>query len=128
MEVLEQINTVRVGYERLFNMGDYEHEKYTISKDVEAGNEYDAFKKLALDIVEFEADLAKYRILCSKIQSKSWAAKHEPIEKMREKAKQELEVMRQMITEFKEKHKPVYKACKCYYCTHIDDYDDKDDD
>ena len=121
-------NGVRVSYERLFNMGNFEHEKYTISKDVDCGTEFEAFKELSLKIVEFEADLVKYRALCEKLPNLIWSTKHINSQLELEKVQRKLEIIQRRIQEFKEKHKPVFKECKCFYCTHPDEYNDNDED
>jgi len=119
-------NLIRIGYERLFNMGNFEHEKYTVNKEVESNNEFDAWKKLALDIVDFETDLVTHRKLCEMLPNIAWAMNHEPLESAREKAKEKLEKIKRMIEEFRTKHKPVFKECKCYYCKNRNNYLNED--
>jgi hypothetical protein len=118
---------IRIGYERLFNMGSFEHEKYTINKEVESDNEYDAFKKLTLDIVDFESDLVIYRQLCERLPGVLWNLQHEQLKDGKEKTQKKYDMMKQMIEEFRTKHKPVFKECKCYYCKNRFTYDDRDE-
>ncbi len=110
-------NGVRISYERLFNMGSYEHEKYTISKDIDAGSELEAFKKLSLQIVDFEEDLNNYRHALNLLSSAKWDFEHAMGPEV-ETINIKLHRIEKAIKAFREAHKPVSKPCNCYWCTH----------
>jgi len=120
------LSTIRIGYERLFNMGNFEHEKYTVSKDVDCNSEYEAWKTLALNIVDFEADLVNYRKICERLPNVIWASQHEPLTSAREKATKQVIKLKAMMEAFRNEHKPVFKECKCYYCKNRGNWDDGD--
>jgi hypothetical protein len=111
-------------------MGGYEHEKYTISKDVDCGSEFEAWKNLALKIIDFEADLVNYRKLCEQLPNVIWATQREPLKPAKEKANKQAIKIKGMIEAFRSEHKPVFKECKCYYCqnrgNYNQDYDEND--
>lgn len=115
---------IRIGYERLFNMGNYEHEKYTISLDAEGVNEYEVMKQISLEITELEEDINRYRGLLIERANLLTNIEHfKELDMVAETAKfeQRLVIVEALIKAFREEHKPVYKPCNCYYCTHVDD-------
>ena len=116
---------VRAGYERLFNLGNFDHEKFTVTKDVEGGNELVALKKLSVVIVELEEDLKKYRGYRDR-RSNIAQNLHYPAysDEQRSDLQKEAAKLDQLIKAFETKHKPVSKACKCFYCTHDRDVED----
>jgi hypothetical protein len=127
-------NGIRIGYERLFNMGNFEHEKYTISKDVEADSEFDAWKKLALQIAEFEDDLKNYRSLRTDALNIKVELSWQTNGQKRELLNKQLAGIERALIAFEMKHHPVHKPCKCFYCIHPewasydeDDYPDEDE-
>jgi hypothetical protein len=127
-------NGIRISYERLFNMGNFEHEKYTISKDVDCNTEFEVFKELSLKIVNFEDDLKRYRGLFDTLRNAQWLLESMKSKNVQATAKQikqaehKIANIQEMIRAFKEEHKPVFQPCKCYYCTHRDDeYNDTED-
>ena len=116
---------IKAGYERLFNLGNFDHEKFIITKEVEEGTELVALKKLSVVIVDLEEDLAKYRQYRQR-RSAVYNNLHytglsvEQLEKLTNEATQ----LDMLIQAFETKHKPVSKACKCYYCTHEREVED----
>jgi len=117
------METVKIQYERLFNLGNFDHEKFSISKDIEAGTELEAFQKTALMLADLENELKAYRKVEADIESLSnrleWSH-YTPEEK--EEMRQRLNRLLAKARAFREKHKPLWKACKCAYCT--GEYDD----
>ncbi len=115
------IGIVRITSERLFNLGSYEHEKFTVTKDVIADTEFKAFKTLSLQLADFEKDLQHFRRLVTRESDLVQYVKYDRViaspELLAKKTK-ELEEVRRQIKAFRDEHKPVDRACKCYYCTH----------
>jgi hypothetical protein len=113
---------VNVGYERLFNLGNFDHEKFTISKEVVEGSELVAYKKLSVAIVELEEDLAKYRQYRARRHDIAQNLHYQGYsDEQRADLQKEAQKLDQLIQAFETKHKPVSKACKCYYCTHVNE-------
>jgi hypothetical protein len=114
------LETVKIQYERLFNLGNFDHEKFSISKDVEASTETKALVKTALLLADLELELNAYRKLEREIESLShrleWGGLSDEDED-RETMRQQLNRMMAKAKAFREKHKPLHKACKCPYCT-----------
>lgn len=116
---------VKAGYERLFNLGNFDHEKFTITKDVEAGTELVALKKLSVVIVALEEDLKKYRCHRDRRNSIDNSLRYAGLsEQQRSDLQKEAAKLDQLIKAFETKHKPVSKGCKCYYCTHVNEVED----
>lgn len=103
---------MRIGYERLFNMGNYEHEKFVVSKEAESEKEMIG---LIRAVAQLERDIQTFRDAKRKLDSIKTRIKlsDEPKTPL-EKRKKELE---KIISDFKKKHNPTEKECKCAFCT-----------
>jgi hypothetical protein len=110
---------VEIGYERLFNLGNFEHEKFLIKKSVQADTEFQAWKDLAVQIAEFERDLELFRqALQSYYSLSNHIGNSHFFESEEEKnmAILKLKQIAQVVHDFEQKHKPLEQPCKCAFC------------
>jgi hypothetical protein len=113
---------VEIGYERLFNLGNFEHEKFIIKKNVQAETEYQAWKQLSIHLADFEKDLGRFRDLVNKFFSiKAWVEHNQNVginidPKEIEKTKAEMKLIASEIYAFRSVHMPVSQPCKCAFC------------
>ena len=116
--------TEKISYERLFNLGGYEHEKFIVTTDAEGPDRLSCFKDLHTQLIKLEAELSIYRKDVHTLMEMAYLDKDA-------KAWKKVRFISKRIKAFEEAHKPVEKACKCFYCTHPDydenqEYDDLD--
>ena len=117
---------IKVQYERLFNLGNFDHEKFTITKEVEyTSTEAMTMKKLSIIVADLEVDLANYRQLHNLIQSVKERLTWDNEPEVDVKLEADLKDLMRRDKAFREKHYPVHKACKCYYCRHPDGQNDE---
>lgn len=119
----------KVTYERLFNLGGYEHEKFVVTKDLDGQSPDTAMKDMCIQILELEEEIAKFRI--------AYRTKQELLQRLgwnceKEEAKAEMRKRIRhcdlVIDSFKLEHQPRNKECKCFYCQNPDyDPDDYED-
>ncbi len=111
----------KITYERLFNLGGYEHEKFVITEDLNGTNPDATFKDMCVTVLELESEIAKFRIAYKKLtelqQRLSWDCVNRN-DKQKAEIKKEIRYWDQIVEEFKLIHSPRNKECKCFYCTH----------
>jgi hypothetical protein len=116
----------RVTYERLFNIGNFNHEKFIINKEVPLGSdEATELKNAAVFCLELEEEIAKFRkvfeLRGNVLMSLGYARPEQ-----KEVLEKQVRAYDRIINSFKAEHHPQYRECKCYYCTHKDDVDRED--
>lgn len=114
----------RVTYERLFNIGNYDHEKFCVSKDITPrGKVEKELKNVVILICDLEEEVNKFRLYYREqvelLQRLNYCRIKEDLAEQK-KIKVRLRKLDLIITAFKVEHQPIFKACKCYYCEHPD--------
>jgi len=125
------METRKVQYERLFNLSNYEHEKFVVSLELsEDENPDQAFKAMAIQVLELEGEIARFRTafisrqeLRSELRSQLAYRSNSDSEDDKKRIKKRLRYLDLVVEDFKLKHQPRHKECKCFYCQHPD-YDE----
>jgi hypothetical protein len=117
--------TTRIHYERLFNLGNFEHEKFVVSKELTLGEDIpEGIKELVVLIADLEDEAAGYRVALQDrrdlLPRHGWQGTSEEDKSRMEKRLKQLNLI---ITAFKDDHKPANRGCKCYYCQHPEEGD-----
>jgi hypothetical protein len=117
--------TTRIHYERLFNLGNFEHEKFVVSKELALDEDTpDGIKKLVVLIADLEDEAVGYRVALQDrrdlLQRLGWQGTPEDDKAQMKKRLKQLD---RIITAFKDDHKPTNRECKCYYCQHPEEGD-----
>ncbi len=121
----------RVQYERLFNLSNYEHEKFTVGLELDEDNIMDSdliFKAMAIQVLELEAEITRFRKAFTLRQDLLYSLGCCTSEDEKKRIKKKLRYLDLVIEDFKLEHQPRHKECKCFYCQHPEyneaEYDD----
>ncbi len=115
---------MKIGYERLFNMGNFEHEKFIVNKEAESIKE---INDLVREVAKLEMEIQRFRKLkgmLTHLESRLNFQDNKPEEK--KKLETEKQKVLKGIDAFKKKHNPKAVQCKCAFCTgefEDDEYD-----
>ena len=118
----------RVSYERLFNIGNFEHEKFIITKDLDGAEIPDLMKELVVLVADLEEEIGKFRAAYRErhdlLQHLGWACTSE---ESRAEIRKRLEHLDLIMAAFRFEHKPLFRECKCFYCQNPDwdEYEDR---
>lgn len=112
------METVQITYERLFNLGNYDHETFKIERQVQAKTEFAAMQKLSLQLAALEEELRWYRSLYSRYEVIKQQINNDWYIDIKLKAEAAIEEnkLKEQMTAFKEKHIPLTKLCNCAFC------------
>jgi hypothetical protein len=106
-----------IGYERLFNMGNFEHDKFVVSKEAESEREVIG---LVRAVARLEKDIQRFRKARSDLQSvkeKIGWLRSEEEKKEKPALEKKAKALEKIIGDFKSKHQLLEKACRCAFCT-----------
>jgi hypothetical protein len=116
----------RITYERLFNLSNYEHEKFVVSAEVPLGSDRGTeLKNAAVFCLELEEEITKFRRVFE-LRGGVIASLGYNGPKQNAVLEKQVKAYDRLIESFKLEHRPQYRECKCYYCQHRDDINHSD--
>lgn len=125
-----------VQYERLFNIGDFSHEKINVTVQLNGEKPEDVLTNLMVEVVSLEGDFQAYRKALQ--EATMYAAQiHHLREHIKDKAEtnethiykteidkltKKFDAVNSIVLAFEKKHKPLSVKCKCRFCQEGGDY------